>query len=182
MTRIHLAAVATLAAFAVATPAWAEPPEPIRREIGIAAPIADVWTAWTTTAGVQSFFAARAHIELAPRGAYDVAFKADYTHPEPKFEGMRILSYVPGEMISFEWMAPRGLPKLRKKGATSFVVVQLTSLGPKTTKLVLHHLGWAGEGPEWNTYRNYFARAWPIVLGRLQRRFAEGKPIDFSKP
>lgn len=182
MTRIHLAAAAALAALAVAAPASAEPPRPIRFEIGIAAPIADVWAAWTTSAGAQTFFGPKAHIELTRGGAYDIAFTYDHARGQPRPEGLHVLSFVPGEMISFEWMAPTTLPKLRKLGATSFVVVQLTSVGPKSTKVVLHHLGWAGEGPEWARYRNYFDKVWPLVLGRLQRRFAEGKPLDFTKP
>jgi uncharacterized protein YndB with AHSA1/START domain len=182
MTRVQLAAAASLAALALATPARAEPLQPLRVEIGVAAPIADVWDAWTTSAGAQTFFGPRAHIELARGGAYDVAFQYDAARGQPHAEGLHVLSYVPGEMISFEWAAPTTLPAIRKRGASSFVVIQLTSVGPKATKVVLHHLGWAGEGAEWTRYRSYFQRVWPLVLGRLQRRFAEGKPIDFTRP
>lgn len=94
-------------------------------------------------------------------------------------EGLHVLSFVPGEMLSFEWSAPPAFPEIRKMGATTFVVVQLQSLGPKTTKVVMHHLGWR-DGGDWDKVYAYFDKAWDWVLGSLKTRFEKG-PVDWAE-
>jgi len=83
-------------------------------------------------------------------------------------------------MLSFEWSAPPTFPEIRKRGATTFVVVQLTPVDARKTKVVLHHLGW-GQGADWDKLYAYFDKAWDFVLRNLQTRFAEGRAIDFRK-
>jgi len=182
MTRLAaLAAVAALVALALSAPAWADRPRALRKEVVVAAPAADVWAAWTTSAGIQTFFAPRAEVELRRGGAFEIWFAPDAPPGLRGAEGLHVLSFVPGEMISFEWSAPPDFPEIRKRGASSTVVVQIARLGPRSTRVVLHQLDWAGEGRDWEGMRTYFDRAWDIVLGRLQKRFAQGRPLDFSK-
>jgi uncharacterized protein YndB with AHSA1/START domain len=180
MNRLTVAALA-LAGFLAPSAARAEPPAPLRKEVVVAAPAAEVWTAWTTSAGAKTFFAPGARIELARGGAYDILFAPDAPPGQRGAEGLHVLSFVPGAMISFEWSAPPTFPDIRKQGASSFVVVEIARLGPRKTKVVLHHLGW-GSGGRWPEVRAYFDKAWDVVLGRLQTRFAGGRPIDWANP
>lgn len=165
---------------AMAGPARAEPAKELRKEVIVAAPAADVWAAWSTSAGAETFFAPSTRIELSRGGAYDILFAPDAPPGQRGAEGLHVLSYVPGEMISFEWSAPPTFPELRKLGPSTFVVVQIARLGPRRTRVVLHHLGW-GKCGDWDGVHAYFDKAWDIVLGRLQQRFATGKPLDFRK-
>ena len=61
-------------------------------------------------------------------------------------EGLRILSFVPDEMLSFEWNAPSSFPEIRNQ--KTWVVVNLESLGMAETLVHLSHLGW-GSGELW---------------------------------
>jgi uncharacterized protein YndB with AHSA1/START domain len=149
----------------------------IQKRVEVQAPAAEVWQAWSTQAGLETFFAPRARIELRPEGAFDIWFFPDAPKGERGAEDLRILSYLPGEMLSFEWDAPPSMPTVRRE--KSFVVVQLRALGTDRTEVTLTHLGWK-EGEEWQRAFDYFTGAWDVVLGRLQRRFAEGKPIDWK--
>src|SRR5262245_9859524 len=174
--------------------AHAEPAKDLRKAVVVAAPAAEVYAAWTTNAGAQTFFAPPTNIELGRRGAFDLDFppaaptatrRAALLAPDAPpgkrgAEGLRVLSFIPGEMVSFEWNAPPTFPEIRKKGPSTFVVVQVTALEPNKTKVVLHHLGW-GQGADWDKLYGYFDKAWDVVLGRLQTRFAEGRAIDFRK-
>jgi uncharacterized protein YndB with AHSA1/START domain len=143
----------------------------IRKETVVPAPTAEVWQAWTTTAGVNTFFAAKARIDLAIGGAYELYFDREAPPGSQGSEGCRVLSYLPGEMLSFSWNAPPQFPNVRRK--RTWVVVQLAPLAPDQTRVSLTHLGWR-QGDEWDQVYDYFNRAWGVVLQRLVQRFTTG--------
>ena len=104
------------------------------------------------------------------------------SNSDPKDErsgtkGLKILSYAPEEMISFQWNAPPQFPEVRNGG--TWVVVQMRSEGPDQTRVMVMHLGWK-EGPEWDQAYAHFIRGWDDLMKRLQRHFTDG-PIDWSK-
>jgi uncharacterized protein YndB with AHSA1/START domain len=95
----------------------------IDKQIVVAAPREAVWEAWTTSGGAGTFFAPRAHIELKLGGAYELLFSSDEEAPPGSqgSEGCRVLGYLPGEMLAFEWNAPPEFPRVRDR--YTFVVV-----------------------------------------------------------
>jgi len=97
-------------------------------------------------------------------------------------EGCRVLSFLPMEMLSFEWNAPPEFPTVRKEQMRrhTWVVLQFYPIAKDQTKVRLAHLGWR-EGEEWEKVFQYFLRAWDIVLGRLEHMFTTGKPINWEK-
>lgn len=151
----------------------------IRKEVVVNASVKAVWDAWTTPEGAVTFFAPRANIRLTLDGPYELFFDLDAPEGSQGSEGLKILSFLPMEMLSFEWSAPPEYPTLRK-GQHTWVVVQFYSLGQNEVKVRLTHLGWK-EGDEWDKVFQYFKRAWNIVFGRLQHRFSMG-PIDWNNP
>ncbi len=143
--------------------------------IEVAAALDDVWQAWTTTAGARSFFAPVTNIRLALGGEYEIQF-----HPTDErhgTKGLKILSYAPKSMLSFQWNAPPHMPSVRD--GNTWVVVELAELSSDQTRVRLRHLGWQG-GPEWDEARIHFRRGWSGALARLSRRFTQG-PIDWAR-
>ncbi|HZW02337.1 MAG TPA: hypothetical protein VFF68_00295, partial [Anaerolineaceae bacterium] len=53
-------------------------------EIDIPAPIGEVWKAWTTRAGIRSFFAPDGNVDLLPDGLYEIFFMPE---AEPGMRG-----------------------------------------------------------------------------------------------
>ncbi|MGA3191832.1 MAG: SRPBCC domain-containing protein [Candidatus Bathyarchaeia archaeon] len=151
----------------------------IRKEVVVNAPVKAVWDAWTTPEGAVTFFAPRANIRLAVGGPYELFFDLDAPEGSQGSEGLKILSFLPMEMLSFEWSTPPEYPTLRK-GQRTWVVVQFYPRGQNEVQIRLTHLGWK-EGDEWDKVFQYFKRAWDIVLGRLELRFSKG-PIDWNNP
>ena len=84
-----------------------------------------------------------------------------------------MLSYVPGESLSFTWNAPPHLP-LRSKN-TWVVLTFIESEGGTAVRLV--HTGFL-EGPDWDDYMSYFETAWGYVLGLLSDHWAGAKSGD----
>ena len=173
--RPHILRAALLLLFSLAAPAWAAE-RAIEKEVIVNATPADVWSAWTTKAGIISFFAPDAVVDAKVGGAFHI-----YIDPlaEPGKKGaddIRFMALQPKRMLSFDWNAPPSLPEARAQ--RSFVVVRLEPRGDAQTRVTLHHSGW-GDGGEWDKAYTYFDRAWGNVLGNLAKRFETG-PIDWT--
>ena len=151
----------------------------IAGEIVVAAPVEEVWRAWTTSDGAQTFFAPRCRIEARPGGAYEILFLLDAPAGEQGSEGMIVMAVQPPRLLAFTWNAPPNLPQAR--GQMTHVVIRLAPAGEGSTRVKLRHDGW-GEGGEWDEAFAYFDRAWKrTVLPRLKHRFEVG-PIDWADP
>ena len=149
----------------------------IDKEVVIAATPEQAWDAWTTRAGITSFFAPDAEIEAKVGGAFQI-----YIDPlaEPGMKGaddMRFMALQPKKMLSFDWNAPPSLPEARQQ--RTFVVLRFEPVADGQTRVVLHHTGW-GEGGEWDKAYAYFDRAWGNVLANLKKRFETG-PVDWTE-
>lgn len=149
----------------------------ILKKTTVDAGVAEVWDAWTTPGGAKTFFAPEARLTLSIGGPYELLFDQEQEPGKQGSEGCRVLSYLPHQMLSFDWNAPPLFPAIREQ--RTWVVVQLAEVGEKT-EVRLTHLGWR-EGEEWDQVYRYFDRAWGVVLGRLAHRFAQG-PIDWTDP
>jgi uncharacterized protein YndB with AHSA1/START domain len=109
----------------------------VRVKTTVAATPAEVWHAFTTSGGAQTFFAQRANIQLAIGGPYEIFFNPADDRQGTK--GLRILSYAPEEMISFQWNAPPQFPEVRNGG--TWVVVQMRAVTAGRTEVTVSHLG-----------------------------------------
>jgi uncharacterized protein YndB with AHSA1/START domain len=137
----------------------------------------EVWRAWTTVEGVRSFFAPDANVDLRVGGAYEIYFDTGAAEGQKGSEGCRILSYVPGQMLSFSWNAPPQFEKVRGEKA-QWVVLFFAPVGERRTLVRLLELGWRDTEEDLQVYR-YFDKAWEFVLANLARRFSQG-PIDWN--
>jgi uncharacterized protein YndB with AHSA1/START domain len=141
----------------------------------IKAPVSEVWRVFTTSKGAEEFFAQNANIGLAIGGPYEIQF--DLKDERSGTKGLKILSYAPEEMISFQWNAPPEFPEVRNGG--TWVVVGMHPVNPHTTHVTITHLGWK-DGPEWDQAYAHFQRGWSELINRLDKRFMGG-PIDWTK-
>jgi len=155
----------------------------IRKEVKVKASIEKVWKAWTTSDGAVTFFAPKAKIVLTPSGPYELFFELEGPKGSQGSEDCRILSFLPMEMLSFEWNSPPEFSEVRRQQAQkhAWVVVQFYPLAQGQTKVRLTHLGWR-KGEEWEKVFQYFQRAWDVVLGRLEHTFSTGMPINWENP
>jgi uncharacterized protein YndB with AHSA1/START domain len=175
MTLLQRGLAALLLCAAAAAPAGAAE-RAIDKEVLVAAPIDAVWDAWTTKAGIESFFAPEAVVEARPGGAFHVHFNPFGAPGEKGADTMRYLALQKPRMLSFDWNAPPHLPEARAQ--RTVVIVRLAPLDAQRTRVTLHHVGW-GDGGQWDQAHAYFDGAWGNVLGSLKKRFETG-PVDWS--
>lgn len=151
----------------------------IEKNIIVNAPVKKVFEDVSTTNGTQKFFAPKTKVELKLNGSYEVYF--DKGLLETKLTdtiGMKILSFVPNKMISFEWKNLSNLENIINY--KTWVTIFLEEITNKQTKVKLIHIGWK-EGEEWDVSFNYFVRFWDVVLFRLQYYYNHGT-IDWDNP
>ena len=163
--------IATLLASLVAPGAAAQALAPdIVVTTVVNAPVADVWKAWTTAEGIESFFAPKAaKIEPWPGGAFELWFGVSQPEGTRGSEGCKVHSVKPMEQFVFEWNAPPTIPVIR--GLRTLVYLDFKPLPENRTEVTLRNFGY-GEGEDWAKTKAYFAAAWPAVMANLEKKFA----------
>ena len=148
----------------------------VMKEVVVAAPVEAVWKAWTTSEGIESFFAPEAVVDARPDGAFDIHMNP-YAAPGLKgADGMRVMAVQENKLLSFSWNAPPHLAEARAQ--RTFVAVRLQPEGAGT-RVSITHSGW-GDGGQWDQAYDYFDKAWATALANLQKRFVEG-PRDWTE-
>jgi uncharacterized protein YndB with AHSA1/START domain len=165
-----LIALLALAAFAATfATAQALPPDIVVTKT-INAPVADVWKAWTTAEGIESFFAPKAaKVDPVPGGAFELWFGVNNPEGSRGSEGCLVHSVKPMEQFVFEWNAPPENPTIRR--LRTLVYLDFVPLPNNQTQVTLRNFGY-GTGAEWAKNKAYFESAWPAVMGSLEKRFA----------
>lgn len=148
----------------------------IEIEMTVSADIAEVWTVWTTSEGIKSFFAPDARVDLRVGGPFEVFFDPLAAPGSRGADGMITLAFQVQRMLSFTWNAPPSLPEARQQ--RTHVMVRFFATSATKTKVTLRHDGW-GDGGEWDKAFDYFSKAWPKVMANLHTRFSDG-PIDWT--
>jgi len=147
----------------------------IHKKIDIQASLADVWEAWTTVEGVNSFFGNDAKIEMRIGGAYEIYFVMERPKGQRGTEGSKLLAFVPKRMIAFEWAIPRQFVAIRKQANQlwnrTWVVVFLEALDEAHTQVEVFHMG-LESGDKWEEVHKFFDRNWDAILKRLHQSFA----------
>ena len=131
------------------------------KEIIVESSLERVWQAWTTTVGVKTFFSKNAMIDLAVGGQYEILFDMDSPLGSRGSEECKVLSFLPMEMLSFEWNAPPDFGELRNQ--LTHVVILFDVVEAGQIRVRLSHLGW-GKGGRWDELYEYFDTAWSRVL------------------
>lgn len=148
----------------------------LTKEVTVAAPVADVWKAWTTNEGIAAWFVPDCNVELKIGGPYELYMgmkKPDESGLRGS-EGCKVLSYIPHEMLAFEWAFPPAVMSLRKARAKTQVVLLFEEVSPRETKVHFAQLGWQA-GDDWDAGYAYFDKAWSSVLTMLKDHFDTGK-------
>ncbi len=128
----------------------------------------EAFAMWSSSAGLARWWLPESRIELRPGGYFELLFMPAGEVPfgQRGSEGCRILSYLPGRMLSFTWNAPPHLPATR--GRPTWVVIRFEPNGDAGCRVELQHLGWPASEwdsePQWPQTFAYFEAAWARVF------------------
>jgi uncharacterized protein YndB with AHSA1/START domain len=145
-------------------------PKALKFEVLIPAKLDDVWTAFTTSAGLNTWLWKDCTVDLREGGGWLVHYPGGATG------GGTIVSVQPGRRIVIHAMAPEKFPEVRSVGTTA--TFDFEPVGDKT-RVTLKQTGWK-QGKEWDEAYEYLAGGNAQLLGQLNYRFTKG-PIPWEK-
>ena len=157
----------TLVGAATTEPVQAKEGKPPRIECDVSLPcsVEEVWAAWTTPEGLESFLARSAKISLKEGGDYDIDLgggsPSELLHSRPP----QILHVDAPRMLKFEWVVP--LPEAAARDPMTVVTVRLEPASGRKCRVRLEHSGWT-PGEESTEAFAYSQRSWKMVLRNLR--------------
>lgn len=131
---------------------------------------------WTSSEALAQWLLPSSKVELRVGGAYEFTFLTEAPEGSRGGEGNKVLSYLPGRMLSFSWNSPPHHAYTRPRH--THVVVEFA---PREggTELTLTHLGWPSRDedphPEWDETLAYFDAAWTRVLEKCVKGASSGE-------
>ncbi len=147
----------------------AEPVKALKFEVVVPGKPADVWAAFTTSAGLNTWLWQDCTVELREGGGWTVHY------PGGKTGGGTIVKFTPGRSVEMRAMAPEQFPTVRSERTTALFEFAPDGEG---TRVTLTQTGWK-TGKEWDDAYDYLAKGNAQLLGQLWYRFAKG-PINWT--
>ena len=172
---VRLAAVALVSLVSgTAWPLVAQTPTtaPIVVEGVVRAPAAEVWAAFTTSAGLRSWLAPHAEVDLRLDGLMRTNYRADATLADPDTITNRILAFEPERMLSFRIERPPSNFPFPNAAKAMWTVLTFTPIDARRTRLRTVSLGFTPDD-ESQQMRTFFVGGNRMTLEELQKRFAK---------
>jgi uncharacterized protein YndB with AHSA1/START domain len=145
------------------------PAKALKFEVMIPASVEEVWTAFTTNAGLATWLWKDVTVELRKEGEWTVHFPGGGTG------GGTIVDFTPRQRLVMRALCPEQFPTVRRERTTA--VFDFEPAGGKT-RVTLTQTGWK-PGKEWDDAYEYLASGNAQLLGQLLYRFTKG-PIEWD--
>jgi uncharacterized protein YndB with AHSA1/START domain len=146
------------------------PEKALRFSVVVPASIDDVWTAFTTREGLQTWLWSDIRVDLREQGDWLVLFPGSTG-------GGTIVSFIPKRQLVIAALAPDAFPIVRAERTRA--VFDFAALAPNSTRVVLTQTGWK-QGEEWDKAYEYLAGGNAELLTQLYQRFVTG-PVAWKK-
>ena len=129
----------------------------------------EIFDLWATAKGADKFFGSDAKIEPRVGGLYEISFgqRADGQIAGPR--QTRILRYMPGKALDFEWEMPVFAAELNTRPLPTWVEIEFESFSDDPERTVVHltHHGF-GQSEAWDRSYEFFQRGWFDIMFRLK--------------
>lgn len=167
---MKLLALLTFVVYLSASAVQARASESIVTEGVVSASVTDVWNAWATTAGLKSWLAPHADIDLRIDGLMRSNYDPNGVLGDPGTIENKVLAYEPERMLSIKVAkAPEKFPfKSRIGDMWTVLYFQPTADGRTTLRIV--GMGF-GSDAESQKMKAFFDQGNAYTLTQLQKRF-----------
>ncbi len=144
----------------------------LRTETVVHAPVADVWKAFTTREGIQSWLVPVAEVDLRLGGTLKTNYNPQAKIGDPGTIVHHILSYEPERMLSTRFDAPEtAAAEARLAAQQTWVVYRFEPISEDETRVTATMMGW-GEGADWDRSYAFFQKGNAWEMEQLVARFA----------
>ena len=136
-----------------------------------------VWSAWTKSDQVSSWFAPAANIVAEKGGAYELFFDpSDHTHMSTL--GCVIRKIEPMKELSFTWKGPDQFSQLMNEPKPVTYVEISFEKEKKGSRVFVKHSGWQ-HGQAWEEARGWHLTAWKQVLESM-KSYLRSEKLEFN--
>ena len=148
-------------------------------ELDIAAPVAKVWWALTTSEGFRTWAAPVAQVTLGNDGMIEASYRMTGKIGDPDNIRNRIVAYVPKRLLVLRnEHAPRGAPFSAEAFTKIRTVIELQDLGGGRTRVTESSVGY-GEGKDFDSVYSHFRSGNAEEFDLLEKSLTKG-PIDWK--
>ncbi len=144
----------------------------LRTEAIVHAPVAEVWKAFTTQDGIQSWMVPVAEVDLRLGGTLKMNYNPQAKIGDPGTIVHHIQSYEPERMLATSFTAPQGASPEAKLAQQTWVVYRFEPVAPAETRVTVTMMGW-GTGPEWDKSYEFFRNGNEWEMEQLIKRFSK---------
>lgn len=134
------------------------------------APVRDVWTAFTTKEGIESWMVTKTEFELRVGATWRTSYRRDSDLNDDAALHHTILSFDPGRMLSFRTIKPPSGFPFPNALAKAWTVVHFEPAPDGKTKVTIRMLGF-NDDDESQKMRVFFERGNQMTLDALIKRF-----------
>jgi uncharacterized protein YndB with AHSA1/START domain len=145
-----------------------KPEKALKFEVVAPGKLEDVWAAFTTGPGLETWLWSDCTVDLRAGGEWTVHY------PGNKTGGGSIVTFTPLRSVEMRAMAPEQFPTVRSERTRAIFEFEAVENG---TRVTLTQTGWK-QGKEWDDAYDYLAKGNAQLLAQLWYRFAKG-PIDW---
>ena len=160
-----------LAAALLAAPAQ-RADEVVVNEAIVNAPVSEVWKAFTTKAGMESWMVGTGDIDLRIGGLMRTSYQKNADLSGDTSIHQQILSLDPERMLSYRTVKPPANFPFTQQISSTWVAVYFEPLDATHTRVVARMLGYTND-PESQKMRAFFATGNKATLDSLVKRFSK---------
>jgi len=151
-------------------PAWSAPQGPVITEAVVNAPVTEVWKAFTTQGGIESWMVAKTDIDLRPGGLWRTSYSKDSNLNDDASIHHTILAYDPFRMLASRTIKPPKNFAFPNAILKTWSVVYFEPVGDSATKVTAHMLGF-GDDDESQKMRAFFEAGNKTTLDNLVKKY-----------
>ena len=131
----------------------------LAQEVHVEAPIADVWAAYTTSAGWMAWAAPVAEVDLRAGGTIRTHYEPDARIGDPGTNTLHILNYVPERVLTLQAELSERWPAVMQADAEHLMnVVLFDDLGAEGTRIRSYGVGYRAD-PAYDELMAFFVPA-----------------------
>lgn len=136
----------------------------------VEAPVDEVWRAFTTKDGIESWMVAKTDFELRVGATWRTSYSKDSNLDDDGAIHATILAYDPGRMLSFRTVKPPKDFAFPAAIMRTWTVVYFEPVDAAKTKVTIRMLGFTGD-EESQKMRPFFERGNKFTLDALTKKF-----------
>lgn len=147
-------------------------------EIVVVAPVVEVWRLWTTDAGLRSWLAPVAAIDLRPGGLFETSYNSASRIGDANNIRNRVIAFTPERLLVIQVaQAPPGFPHADDVRELT-TLIEFEPIDAHTTRVRGSMLGYRA-GQAYDDLYAFFERGNAYTFAKLQERVANG-PVNWA--